>query len=73
MADKADIADEYIERSLALALANQRNQSAPVNDAPYCLECGDEIPAPRRQALPGCATCVDCQQALEHQKKTRGL
>lgn len=65
MADKADIAGDYIEQSLEQALEKQRNQVKPVNDEPYCLECGDEIPAKRREALPGCPTCVDCQQLLE--------
>lgn len=27
-----------------------------------CLECGDVIPAARREAQPGCELCVDCQQ-----------
>lgn len=70
MADKADIAGDYIEMSLEHALKKQRNQVAPANDEPYCLECGEEIPAKRREALPGCATCVDCQQALEHHNKS---
>lgn len=26
-----------------------------------CVECGEEIPAGRRQALPGATTCVACQ------------
>lgn len=26
-----------------------------------CVECGEEIPARRRQALPGVTTCVACQ------------
>lgn len=26
-----------------------------------CVECGDEIPAARRQALPGVTTCIVCQ------------
>lgn len=72
MADKADIAGDYIEKSLELSLANQRNQVTPINDEPYCLECGDEIPAARREALPGCAHCVSCQQDLELTKRTRG-
>jgi len=69
MADKADIAGDYIEQSLELALQNQRNQARPNSTAPYCEECGTEIPAKRREALPGCPTCVDCQQLLE--AKTR--
>lgn len=69
MADKADLADEHIERSLEMALANQRNRSQASSTDPYCEECGEEIPAKRREALPGCPTCVDCQHLLE--AKTR--
>jgi len=69
MADKADIAGDYIEQSLELALENQRKQARGTSEDPYCEECGTEIPAKRREALPGCPTCVDCQQLLE--AKTR--
>ncbi len=65
MADKADIAGDYIEQSLELALANQRNQTRATSTDPHCEECGTEIPAKRREALPGCPTCVDCQELLE--------
>ena len=65
MADKADIAGDHIEKSLELALENQRNQTRSDSEDPNCEECGEEIPAKRREALPGCATCVDCQQLLE--------
>ena len=67
--DKADIAGDYIEQSLELALENQRNRTTATSDDPYCEECGTEIPVKRREALPGCPTCVDCQQLLE--AKTR--
>lgn len=73
MADKADIAGDLIEQSLEATLASPRHQVTHTSTAPYCEECGEEIPAQRREALPGCATCVDCQQTLEHQKRTRGL
>ena len=69
MADKADIAGDYIEQSLELALQNQRKQARANSTDPYCEECGTEIPVKRREALPGCPTCVDCQQLLE--AKTR--
>lgn len=72
MADKADIAGDYIEQSLELALANQRNQTRAASNDPYCEECGHEIPAKRREALPGCPTCVECQQALELKNKHLG-
>ena len=69
MADKADIAGDYIEQSLELALENQRKQARAVSDDPYCEECGEEIPAKRREAVPGCPTCVECQQILEVKKR----
>ena len=27
----------------------------------HCLECGEEIPAARRRAVPGVRTCIECQ------------
>lgn len=74
MADKADVASEYMERELELALKKQLGSPVWVGidlaaTDPNCEECGEEIPAKRREALPGCATCVDCQRALEHQNK----
>jgi len=32
-----------------------------------CVECGEEIPAPRRAALPGVTTCIACQSARDRQ------
>lgn len=69
MADKADIAGDLIEQSLEATLASRRHQVAHTSTDPYCEECGEEIPAQRRRALPGCPTCVDCQQLLEADKR----
>lgn len=33
--------------------------------ASHCVECGDEIPRARRDALPGVRTCVTCQGARD--------
>jgi phage/conjugal plasmid C-4 type zinc finger TraR family protein len=30
-----------------------------------CVECGEEIPERRRQALPGVTTCVACQSGRD--------
>jgi len=27
-----------------------------------CLECGDDIPEKRREAVPGCTLCIECQK-----------
>ena len=33
--------------------------------AEYCDDCGVPIPQARRQAVPGCQRCVDCQGIRE--------
>lgn len=35
----------------------------------HCEDCGDEIPAPRRAAVPGCRRCIPCQQ--DHERMYR--
>ena len=31
----------------------------------FCVECGEDIPPARRQALPGARTCVHCQSGRD--------
>ena len=31
-----------------------------------CLDCGEEIPAKRWAAMPGCPRCIDCQTLHEN-------
>ena len=33
--------------------------------ATECDSCGDDIPEARRQAVPGCRFCVECQSRQE--------
>lgn len=73
MTDIYDRAAEVEELNRRIAIENQRRQSqaaAPVS-ACECEECGEAIPESRRQAVPGCRCCIDCQQELEHYGKTR--
>lgn len=66
MVDHCDMADELIEQQLAHALARHQRAQAPTSaGALECEDCGDPIPAPRRAALRGCVTCVDCQGLRE--------
>ncbi len=39
----------------------------------HCVECGEEIPERRRQALPGVITCVACQSARDGRTATAGI
>lgn len=63
-----DRAAENEQRQTAVALANQlarnkklKNQTGTVD----CIECGEEIPAIRRKALPHTTLCFDCQTIKE--------
>jgi phage/conjugal plasmid C-4 type zinc finger TraR family protein len=76
MPDAIDFAQEYEQNLREDALKEQaRRVGAVITDARksrrYCVECGDPIPQPRRNALPGVETCVSCQEDLEKQKKVR--
>jgi phage/conjugal plasmid C-4 type zinc finger TraR family protein len=31
--------------------------------SPICWDCGESIPEARRQAVPGCTFCIDCQSS----------
>lgn len=63
MADNADRAGELLEQRMAHALTGYRLPEC--NDDPYCEECGEEIPAARREAAPWAATCIECQGRRE--------
>jgi phage/conjugal plasmid C-4 type zinc finger TraR family protein len=39
----------------------------------HCAECGEEIPAKRRLALPGARTCVACQAERDKRVGTAGI
>ncbi len=71
MADIIDSASEieWLQRNNALA-AHRLNRNAV--SAEHCVECGEDIPEPRRTAVPGCQTCAECQGVIEMKKKQRG-
>ncbi len=64
MADVIDRGNEQAEYLLEVALA-RRAQLPTGPSATHCEECGVEIPQARRDAAPGCRTCVDCQNLLD--------
>ncbi|ANI16785.1 conjugal transfer protein TraR [Pseudomonas citronellolis] len=66
MADLLDRAAEQEENRLQGLLAT-RQRPAPdyTISETHCVECGTEIPAARRIAVPGCECCVFCQGMRE--------
>lgn len=70
MADFADQASHASEGLLADALAKRARDrmSAPAESATECEECGELIPEARRQAVPGCTRCIECQETYDRTK-----
>lgn len=72
MADIINTATEIEELQRNAALSAHRIDRSAVS-AQHCMECGEDIPAPRRAAVPGCQTCAECQADLELLRKQRGM
>ncbi|MGB6056310.1 MAG: TraR/DksA C4-type zinc finger protein [Burkholderiaceae bacterium] len=70
MTDIYDRATELEELQRAHALARQQSRSASLGPGLLdCMDCGEEIPAERRQAVPNCRRCVECAGRDEEQSK----
>lgn len=69
MADKADIATELMERRLEAALVNRPAWIGVDMAREECDDCGNEIPAARRDAAPWATTCIECQSIRERRNK----
>ncbi|MEG7202706.1 TraR/DksA C4-type zinc finger protein [Pseudomonas aeruginosa] len=66
MADLLELAAER-EENFRQGLLEARKRPAPAHtiSATECEDCGGKIPAARRQAVPGCECCIECQQLRE--------
>jgi phage/conjugal plasmid C-4 type zinc finger TraR family protein len=67
--DDFDHASDIEEQFRALVIAaGTRPISDPPAEGPKCCAneaCGVEIPQARREAVPGCRFCVECQTRCE--------
>lgn len=63
--DSIDLAQERDEQLRAAALANIPRLPGTTPALWYCEDCLVAIPEARRQAVPGCTRCVDCQSMAE--------
>jgi phage/conjugal plasmid C-4 type zinc finger TraR family protein len=57
--------NDQIEDSLKDALAKARAGLPQGEGRTECEDCGEDIPEPRRRALPGARTCVACQSVRD--------
>ncbi|MEQ5029094.1 TraR/DksA family transcriptional regulator [Klebsiella aerogenes] len=71
-AEIIDQANELAQQRIDMAIAAHRINHNAIS-ADYCSECGEDIPAPRRAAVPGCQTCAECQSIIELKNKQRGV
>jgi phage/conjugal plasmid C-4 type zinc finger TraR family protein len=60
--DRAQII-ETRERNAAVARAHAALPAGP--SLAICAHCEEPIPEGRREAMPGCTLCRECQEALE--------
>jgi phage/conjugal plasmid C-4 type zinc finger TraR family protein len=68
MADVIDIANDQAEYLLQLALHRRPRGVVSFVGAIFCEDCGVTIPEKRRIAIPGCETCIHCQERRERNR-----
>lgn len=72
MADIIDSASELEDLQRDAALSMRRINRNAVS-ATHCVDCGEAIPELRREKVPGCQRCADCQEDTERRDKQRGM
>lgn len=70
-AEIIDQANELAERRLEMTIQNMRINHNAVSST-HCVECGDPIPARRREVVAGCQRCVSCASDIELRLKQEG-
>ena len=62
---------DQIDASVEDAVERARSRLPRGESLRHCEECGDGIPAARRQAVPGVRLCIACQQALDDRQSSQ--
>jgi phage/conjugal plasmid C-4 type zinc finger TraR family protein len=58
---------DQIHDTITDAVQGARARLPQGEGALHCVECGEEIAAARRKALPGVKTCIECQSGRDAQ------
>lgn len=61
---------EQIDATVEDAITRARSELPSGESLAHCAECGREIPAARREAVPGVRLCVACQAERDKDRKT---
>jgi phage/conjugal plasmid C-4 type zinc finger TraR family protein len=64
---------DQIDDTITDAVARARARMPTGESEPFCVECGDDIPEPRRRAVPGVRLCVECQSVLDRRPVPGGI
>ncbi len=64
---------DQIDDTVNDAVSAARARMPSGESAEYCDECGEPIPAKRRDALPGVRTCVTCQSGRDAAVRQSGI
>ena len=56
---------EQIDDTVSDAVAAARARLPKGESAEHCDICGEDIPEPRRKAVPGVRTCISCQSGRD--------
>ena len=70
MPEIIDQANELEELQREAAIARHRINHSAVS-ATHCCDCGEDIPARRREAVAGYQRCAECQEVEEERGKHR--
>ena len=61
---------QQIDDSIEDAIKRARAQLPTGPSLTHCEECGEEIPAPRREAVPGVRLCLACQDQRDRDQSS---
>lgn len=64
---------EQIEDTITDGVLTARARMPTGDGATHCVECGEEIPQARRDAMPGARTCVSCQSGRDSRIVVAGI
>ena len=69
MTDIIDQACDLEQKMREFWLLRQKEQESAAPSAQECEECGEIIHEARREAVPGCRLCIDCQRIEEQRQR----
>lgn len=64
---------DQIDDTVSDAVSAARARLPVGTSEQWCLECGEEIPEKRREALPGVKRCVACQSGKDSAARSSGI